>query len=399
MSKAVGMLELRRGRWYVRVSLPDGSRPRFVLPDGLDEHQRERYKVEISRRERARVAAALEAADDAERNRRLSVRKFGELWTSGELYARHGEVKRLRPKKSAADDAERLNRYVYPVVGDKAVADVTELDIERVLAEAPMRFQLRNRRDMAQATKRHVYQIMHRLFDLAVRPGRLREDSPVGEHLKPAHARQKLFGYLFPDELLAILNCATIPLGRRVLYALAIYTGLRRGSLFAIRWSGIDFKHGTLTSIESKNDLAQMFDMAPMPPELLKAWYEHCGRPDATTPVVRDIGCREHREAEALRDDVRAAGIERESLFGGASKLQPLRFHDLRATFVTWARRDGRGWGWITDRTGHLTPSQVDRYNRQARTLADLKLVPFPDLTHAIPELDLPTNVRRLPTG
>jgi hypothetical protein len=59
----------------------------------------------------------------------------------------------------------------------------------------------------------------------------------------------------------------------------------------------------------------------------------------------------------------------------------------MRGTFVTWARRQGRGEGWITDRTGHLTPEMVERYNRAARTLADLKYEPFPDITGAIPEL------------
>jgi integrase len=329
------------------------------------------------------------------------VRQFGELWTSGKLYEKHGEVKRLRPKKSAGDDAERLAGYVYPVIGDKLVAAVTEEDIEGVLAAAPVRFLERNGREISAATKRHVYQVMNRLFALAVRPGRLREDSPVADHLKPALGRPPLYGYLFPAELLALLGCAKVPIGRRVLYAMAVYTGLRLGSLRTIAWSGVDFVHGTITSLESKTGLPQMFDAAPLPVELLQAWLERCGRPDLGTAVVRDLKCRPQREAEALRDDLAAAGVTRTALFGGVgSKLRRIRFHDLRATFVTWARRQGRGWGWITDRTGHLTPSQVDRYNRQARTLADLQIEPFPDVTHAIPELaKLPANVRRMRGG
>lgn len=74
--------------------------------------------------------------------------------------------------------------------------------------------------------------------------------------------------------------------------------------------------------------------------------------------------------------------------------MQPMRFHDLRATFVTWAMREGRGDGWISDRTGHLTPEMRSRYARAARTLSDLDYVPFPDLSKSIPELAaLPSNV------
>jgi len=62
---------------------------------------------------------------------------------------------------------------------------------------------------------------------------------------------------------------------------------------------------------------------------------------------------------------------------------EPLPFHDLRATFVTWAKGDG----WISDRTGHLTPEMIERYSRAERTLADLKIEPFPELAGKIPEL------------
>lgn len=393
MTEPEGTLELRRGQWYVRVSLPDGTRPRFRLPEGLDEADRERMKVEISRRERARVRAELEAAEST----RLTVQQFGERWTSGELYRLHGEVKRLRPKASAADDAERLASYVYPVIGDKRVADVTEIDIERVLAEAPTRFRERRGREMQPATKRHVYQVMHRLFDLAVRPGRLREDSPVGEHLKPAAGSPKLYGYLFPAELLQLLACRKVPVARRVLYATATYTGLRRGSLYGLTWEAIDFVHGTMAVLVTKNGVPQLVDLEPMSAELLQAWYERCGSPPPASPIIRDLKMRPDREAETLRADLELAGVKRAMLFGGAGAVKAMRFHDLRASFVTWALRQGRGKFWIQDRTGHLTEAMLTRYARQARTLADLRLEPFPAIGKAIPELgELPANVRRM---
>ena len=93
------------------------------------------------------------------------------------------------------------------------------------------------------------------------------------------------------------------------------------------------------------------------------------------------------REGETLRDDLTAAGVTREALHDRKPNASPLRFHDLRATFVTWAMREGRGDGWISDRTGHLTPEMRARYARAARTLQDLNYQPFPDISAAIPEL------------
>ena len=96
-----------------------------------------------------------------------------------------------------------------------------------------------------------------------------------------------------------------------------------------------------------------------------------------------------------LRDDLEAAKVDRPTLPGkGGDNVQAMRFRDLRATFVTWAMREGRGNGWISDRMGHLTPEMRSRYARAARTLSDLDYVPFPDLAKAVPELqELPENV------
>ena len=127
---------------------------------------------------------------------------------------------------------------------------------------------------------------------------------------------------------------------------------------------------------------------------LLALWHAFKRMPKGPEPVVARIPTRE-REARVLRDDLVLAKVDRPTLLGeGGDNVQPLRFHDLRATFVTWAMREGRGDGWISDRTGHLTPDMRARYARAARTLSDLDYLPFPDVSAAIPELlDLPGNV------
>lgn len=102
---------------------------------------------------------------------------------------------------------------------------------------------------------------------------------------------------------------------------------------------------------------------------------------------LADCEKRGEREGETLRADLLVADVKRQSLHERKANANPLRFHDLRATFVTWAIREGRGDGWISDRTGHLTPSMRTRYTRAARTLQDLNYLPFPDISKVIPEL------------
>lgn len=397
------------GCWFARVSVPGEGRKRYKLCTPAGRYLTDREgDAELAAKMTADLSDAIRTRayeqEQARLNARLTVKAFGELWTSGDLYRRHGEVRKLKIKKSAKDDMFRLKAHVYPHIGHLAVADVTELDVERSLAKAAQKAAAKLGRPWRQATKFQVYEVMRRLFDLSIKPGRLRADNPVSSDLRPGKDAPKLFCFLYPTELVALLGCTKIPLGRRMHYALANYTGLRKGSLAALTWGSVDFEHGTITSLESKTELPQIFAQAdPAIPGLrslmvvLKRWHELQGAPPAHEVIVRDHGCKPRREAQTLRADLKAAGVTRELLFSKARNVEPLRFHDTRATFVTWARRAGKGRGWISDRTGHLDDAQMDRYDRQARSLADLDYAPFPDIATAVPELanDL-ANVTRL---
>jgi integrase len=398
-----------RGCWHAKVSIPGEGRKRTKLSAADGRYLTDREGDRELARSLAADISTMARSDAAarERNRlaaRTTVRDFGKLWTSGDLLKRYGEVRGLKVKRSVDDDRWRLEAHVDPWIGNMAVVDVTEQDIERCVARATAAAEKKLGRPWRSATKFQLYQLLKRLFDLAVKPGRLRTDNPVSSDLRPRRDAQKLYSFLYPTELVALLGCAEVPLARRVYYALAVYTGLRKGSLSALTWESIDFEHGTITSLESKTGLPQIFAQsdATLPglqslTVVLKRWHEHCGCPDASAPIVGDLGCREGREADALRSDLRAAGVDRALLFARSQHVEALRFHDLRATTVTWARRAGKGRGWIADRTGHLTDAMMQRYDRGARMLADLKYQPFPDISEALPELskDL-SNVARL---
>ena len=76
---------------------------------------KEERRKSISERERNKVKAELVAQEKSRLEKRLTVKQFGEQWTTHKLYELHGEVNALREKASAKDDAYRLGRYVYPV--------------------------------------------------------------------------------------------------------------------------------------------------------------------------------------------------------------------------------------------------------------------------------------------
>ena len=115
-----------------------------------------------------------------------------------------------------------------------------------------------------------------------------------------------------------------------------------------------------------------------------------CVAPKTTPKATKDVVDEELRALgfEVLREDLKLAGVDRALLFSDASNVVPMRFHDLRATFCTWARRQGKSDYWICERSGHKpTGAMIERYTRQAITLADLNYESFPDVKDAIPEL------------
>jgi len=87
-----------------------------------------------------------------------------------------------------------------------------------------------------------------------------------------------------------------------------------------------------------------------------------------------------------LREHLEAAGIDRPELFERSASRQPIRVHDLRATFVTLSLAAGKTETWVQDRTGHTTNAMLQRYRRAARTVREVALGPLLPLDEALPE-------------
>ena len=102
---------------------------------------------------------------------------------------------------------------------------------------------------------------------------------------------------------------------------------------------------------------------------------------------LRRAGLDPYGLADALRASLRRAAVLRAALFEKSESRQPIRAHDLRATFVTVSLATGKTEAWVTDRTGHKSSQMVAKYRRAARSVAELGLGGFRRLVDAIPEL------------
>jgi integrase len=323
----------------------------------------------------------------------LTLREFGELWTSNELSRRY----RRRVKEiEHAENIRRLERHVYPIVfrgqkvGDTFLSRFTLDHGDHVLAQP----------SLPVGSLRHVAQVIHRVFALAVFPARVLESSPFPRGWLPAANSPRARGYLFPAEDVMLMRHQRIPLVKRVYIGVANREGPRRGNLVMLEWADLllDFENGagfvTLDRTKSGRDAKWQLD--PGTAEALRRWRALCPSKQWVFSALAVPAARRINRADRpmyvshLGDELRTwlveCGVTRGKLFETSEHRLRLRAHDLRASFVTLALANGRSEPWVMQRTGHTTSAMLNRYRRDAESILELNLGWFTPLHEAIPE-------------
>jgi len=408
--QATGQARYRGGRWTARVTVEPGKRKSFELPTCDTEAQARKraallaelaselcaagveLEVLLGLLERAagaskeglpavqRAAAAVVEGNTVPEGSRegMTVRELAQLWTSGELARRYPD--HVRRKSRLRDDVGRFRTHILPVVGDVPVADFNLAHAEQVMAALPAR--------LAAATRRQVALAIHRLMALAVFPMRLRSDNPLPRGWLPKPSPPKAKSYLRPDEEARLLGCIEVPLARRVLYGFLAREGMRRGEALALRWDEIDLERGAVRLDVNKTDDPRAWALGADVAEALRRWHTYLGEPAGEVLVFQPEGMvLPEARAKAFREHLQLAGVDRAELYERNAHRQPIRLHDLRATFCTLALATGRSETWVADRTGHRSSVMINRYRRAARTAAELGLGWLVDIAETTPEL------------
>lgn len=309
--------------------------------------------------------------------------EWARQWTSGELAKKHKD--HVRHRKSAADDAQRFRDYIAPHAEDMRVDEFTLEHAEIVMANLPD--------DMARTTRGHVAQIIGRLMKLAVYPGRLRKDNPIPSGWIPRPSDAKAMECLYPSEDATLLAGKSVeegkpgpPVLRRLIYGFLDREAMRVDEMANMQWRDFDLDRGHVWLDENKTDDPRDWDLRADVVDALKRWKGMQTVAEPTTRVFADDGVSPNFEhlAEQLRTDLWRVGVRRHQLHERSKVRQPLRAHDLRATFVTISLATGKTETWVSDRTGHRSHTMITRYRRKARTWNLGELGPLCDI---IPEL------------
>lgn len=315
-----------------------------------------------------------------------SVKDIGDRWVSGELARRYPD--HIKVKKSAKRDKELLTIYVYPVIGDMPIQLVQLADGERVMRRIPALNPRRTKtpKALSVATRRHVAQAMHRLLEMACYPMRLIASNPLPHGFLPKLGPGKAKQYLYPDEDAKLLACESVPIAFRLLYGVIAREGLRFGEALALTWADLDLERGAVRLDENKTDEPRAWALDPAVAATLRRWKKlHTGKDDKITTAGPFVGMPDdEQQASRFRSHLKIAAVDRAELHKESENRGRIRVHDLRATFVTVSLANGKTESWVADRTGHKSSTMIARYQRAARTLAELGMGPLRPLLETI---------------
>lgn len=413
-----GYATWRGGRWQTRVTDKATGKRIFVDLDKKDTPPEQRLKQTqegIARKYALALQNAYERTGRIPGDRQITVNEFFRLWS---------DWRRARYPNQVVTDEQAFKLWISPELGTMPMKTVSrELLIafsnwlDKKAAEGE---------DFREKRARNIFSVVAAMFrdaHEAKDPGiRILDKNPCADVPWPEKpAGDPIHQLLYPREFVALLECPDTPIVRARLYAFALYMTARIGEIRVLECPDIDVdnlmvrivkaadrhakeptkkdprrKAGTKLTKSGRSRIATLEEtLAPLIDTMVEE-RDGKGRFFPSRPLDMPKGNQHDRKpveyihatskvCEVFRRDLRRAlkwaGIkERPELFDDSDPAasQPIRFHDLRASGITWRHARGDNPAIIRQECGHEDAITNEIYIRALRGLAVTDL--FPEL-------------------
>jgi len=204
---------------------------------------------------------------------------------------------------------ELLRGQIAPHIGAIALQDLKAADVGRWHAKLLTSGRANGEGGLAPLTVRHAHRLLNKAFKEAVRHDLVVRNPMVGE--RPPKVTSDEIVILTGDEVRAVVaKLAQHPVYAKAL--LALFGGLRRSEVLALRWSHIDLDRKTLRVVEALEETAEGLRF--------KEPKSHAGKREVTLPSVL---------VDALRDQRKRQAEQRMKLGAGKAPADALVFSHL----------------------------------------------------------------------
>lgn len=244
-----------------------------------------------------------------------------------------------------------VNKWLDPVWNDKFVDEIKPSDVHKVVFESMT--------GTSSYTKKGLLKIAKRVFNIAIEEGLILRNPAVGIRVRCAEANQAV---LNKNEIEILLREARRTEHRFFPHwTMALLTGMRSGEMYSLRWTDVDFVTGKIN--------------------ISKAWTRYNGEGPTKTAKNRIYPisgeCRKFLEELRIKYAKDSeyvlprlwewdAGDQARILksFCEEIGITQVKFHDLRATFITQMLNNGVPLSKVMAIVGHSSLKTTQGYLR-----------------------------------
>lgn len=307
---------------------------------------------------RKRGVTSLKKAEDLEFefNRELArIREEDIHLRWGEWFPECIKIMKTMCEPSTIYSCEKIaGKWLHDHWNSKELRSISKIDVHDLLYEKMLDD------EATMHTRKSVLKIAKRIFQVAIDTGKLDRNPCQGMMVKVPETDMKV---LSNTEAQLLLKEAQLTDHRFYpVWIVALFTGMRSGELFALKWTDVDMESRSVhvsKSWSSKNGLKstknQKTRVVPMGDELsgfLKKLKLERGQEEFVLP--------------RLTEWERGSAAKVLKKFCRSIQITEIKFHDLRATFITNLLSQGESLVRVMAIVGHADMDTTNVYVRKA---------------------------------
>lgn len=322
------------------------------------------YEVYVAERDqnnklvarRKRGISSIRDAQEIEFKFKSELRNFVSqkpTWTWEKWYSEFLRRVRLQFKNSTVANYDGyLKRWIPKNWQDKSIEQITSDEIYELLKNSSQK--------LGSISQKNILKMLRRIFQMAVDDGIMTKNPTKGVIVKVPETMQKV---LSAKEAQNLLKWSKFVQHRFYeVWAFALMTGMRSGEMYALKWTDIDLDAGIISVNKqwtNKDGFHELktgdWRVVPVSSDLKKLLNQllvHKERNEFVLPRLQEWTHGD--QAKVLREFCEASGIT------------SVKFHDLRATFITNMLAQGVPLVKVMAIVGHKKMETTDVYLRLA---------------------------------
>lgn len=259
-----------------------------------------------------------------------------------------GYVRQNKKENVVMSEEQLFRLWIKPVVGDKFLKDVSAFDIDRLKKKIL---------DAGRAPRTCEYALctLNQIFKYAENIGYF-EGKPPTTKVRKIKYDNKRVRFLSIEEAHILLNFLKEKSQQVFEMALiSLHCGLRAGEIFNLKWQDIDFEHGLITLLDTKNGKTRRVSMTD---EVKKVLLEKEFRGKTDYIFMAKNGDKIKKISDSFRFWVEDLGLNK----GVSDRRQRVTFHTLRHTFASWLVMEGINLYQVKELMGHSSITMTERY-------------------------------------